>query len=145
MIYMGSWLLGNINDASGNQIGADNVGFMPFPAVEGGAGSIDEFPSNVGLPPRFGAKTYTPGVGEWLKCITENYGNEALKQGQITGFIADEPADLPAISQTIADEIATATDSVLWFEALFNAEGQHASRRRTRRCWSPARSRRKSS
>ena len=126
MIYMGSWLLGNIN-GEGNQIGADNVGFFKFPAVDGGAGSIDEYPSNVGLPATFGAKTYTEGVGEWLKCITENYGNEALKQGQITGFIADEPADLPAISQTIADEIATATDSVLWFEALFNAKASSVS------------------
>ncbi|MET0829571.1 MAG: extracellular solute-binding protein [Microbacterium sp.] len=126
MIYMGSWLLGNIN-SDANQIGADNVGFMPFPAVDGGAGSIDEYPSNVGLPATFGAKTYSPGVGDWLKCITENYGNEALKQGQITGFIADEPADLPVISQTIADEISTATDSVLWFEALFNAKASSIS------------------
>ena len=81
----------------------------------------------MGLPATFGAKTYSPGVGEWLKCITENYGNEALKQGQITGFIADEPADLPEISQTIADEIASATDSVLWFEALFNAKASNIS------------------
>jgi len=126
MIYMGSWLLGNIN-SDANQIGADNVGFMPFPAVEGGAGSIDEYPSNVGLPATFGANTYSPGVGDWLECITVNYGNEALKQGQITGFIADEPADLPVISQTVADEIATATDSVLWFEALFNAKASSVS------------------
>lgn len=126
MIYMGSWLLGNIN-GDGNSIGADNVGFFKFPAVDGGAGSIDEYPSNVGLPATFGAKTYTEGVGEWLKCITENYGNEALAQGQITGFIADDPVELPAISQTIADEIASATDSVLWFEALFNAKASNIS------------------
>ncbi|WP_439590853.1 ABC transporter substrate-binding protein [Microbacterium sp.] len=128
MIYMGSWLLGNIN-GDGNQIGADNVGFMKFPAVEGGAGSIDEYPSNVGLPATFNAKTYAAdnNVGAWLKCITANYGTEALKQGQITGFISDEPADLPAISQTVADEIASATDSVLWFEALFNAKASSIS------------------
>lgn len=126
MIYMGSWLLGNIN-GDGNEIGADNVGFFPFPEVSGGAGAIGQYPSNVGLPATFGSKTYTEGVGEWLKCITANYGNEALAQGQITGFIADEPVDLPVISQTIADEIATATDSVLWFEALFNAKASSVS------------------
>ncbi|MET0813457.1 MAG: extracellular solute-binding protein [Microbacterium sp.] len=128
MIYMGSWLLGNIN-GDDNQIGADNVGFMKFPAVAGGAGSIDEYPSNVGLPATFNAKTYAAdnNVGAWLKCITANYGTEALKQGQITGFISDEPADLPAISQTVADEIASATDSVLWFEALFNAKASSIS------------------
>ncbi|MEU1973004.1 extracellular solute-binding protein [Microbacterium sp. NPDC019599] len=128
MIYMGSWLLGNIN-GDGNQIGADNVGFFKYPAVEGGAGSIDEYPSNVGLPATFNAATYSAdnGVGDWLKCIAENYGNEALKLGQITGFIADEEVELPAISQTIADEIAGATDSVLWFEALFNAKASSVS------------------
>jgi len=127
MIYMGSWLLGNIN-SDANTIGADNVGFMPFPAVDGGAGSIEEYPSNVGLPATFGAKTYTSGVGDWLKCITENYGNEALKQGQITGFVADDTSiELPAISQTIKDTIDTSTDSVLWFEALFNAKASSIS------------------
>lgn len=128
MIYMGSWLLGNINGDS-NQIGADNVGFFKFPAVEGGAGSIDEYPSNVGLPATFNAATYSEdnGVGDWLKCIASNYGNAALQEGQITGFIADEEVELPAISQTIADEIATAQDSVLWFEALFNAKASNIS------------------
>lgn len=128
MIYMGSWLLGNINGDS-NQIGADNVGFFKFPAVEGGAGSIDEYPSNVGLPATFNAATYSEdnGVGDWLKCIASNYGNAALQEGQITGFIADEEVELPAISQTIADEIATAKDSVLWFEALFNAKASNIS------------------
>lgn len=126
MIYMGSWLLGNINGDT-NQIGADNVGFFKFPAVDGGAGSIDQYPSNVGLPSTFGSKTYTPEVGDWLKCIAENYGNEALKQGQITGFVATEEVELPAISQTIADEISASTDSVLWFEALFNAKASQIS------------------
>jgi raffinose/stachyose/melibiose transport system substrate-binding protein len=129
MIYMGSWLLGNIN-SDANQIGADNVGFMPFPAVDGGAGSIDEYPSNVGLPATFNAKTYAAdnNVGAWLKCITENYGNEALKQGQITGFVADDTSiELPAISQTIKETIDTSTDSVLWFEALFNAKASSIS------------------
>lgn len=128
MIYMGSWLLGNIN-SDANALGDDAVGFFKFPAVAGGAGSIDEYPSNVGLPATFNAKTYSAEntVGDWLRCLTANYGNEALKQGQITGFIADESADLPVISQTIADEIATATDSVLWFEALFNAKASSVS------------------
>jgi len=128
MIYMGSWLLGNIN-SDANTIGAENVGFMPFPAVEGGAGSVEEYPSNVGLPATFNANTYAAdnNVGAWLKCITENYGNAALEQGQITGFIADEPAELPEISQTIADEISTATESVLWFEALFSSQGTTVS------------------
>jgi raffinose/stachyose/melibiose transport system substrate-binding protein len=127
MIYMGSWLLGNINDAKQDKIGADNVGFAKFPAVTGGAGSIDAYPSNVGLPATFGAKTYTQGVADWLKCIAQNYGNEALKQGQITGFKATAKVELPAISETIKTEIDNSKDSVLWFEALFNAKASQIS------------------
>src|SRR5205823_4339159 len=55
MIYMGSWLLGNIN-SDADKIGADNVGFFKFPAVDGGKGSIDQYPSNVGLPATFSKK-----------------------------------------------------------------------------------------
>lgn len=126
MIYMGSWLLGNINSDS-NQIGTENVGFMRFPAVEGGAGSIDEYPSNVGLPSTFSKDAYGPKTADWLKCITENFGNEAIEQGQITGFVSDVEVDLPVISETIKDEIEGATDSVLWFEALFNAKASSIS------------------
>ena len=42
MKYDGTWLLSNINDQEQNQIGAENVGFMPFPAVDGGKGTIDQ-------------------------------------------------------------------------------------------------------
>lgn len=127
MIYMGSWILGNINNPEANQIGADNVGLMKLPAVEGGAGSIDAYPANVGMPSTFGSKTYTPEVADWLGCIADNYGNAALEQGQITGFVTDAEVDLPEISQTVADEIAVSTDSVLWFEALFNAKASQIS------------------
>lgn len=127
MIYMGSWLLGSINDESVNTVGADNVGFFPYPAVEGGAGDINQYPANVGLPATFGSKTYTPEVGEWLKCIANNYGNEAAEQGQLTGFISDVEVEQTEVTATVADTIATSTDSVLWFEALFNAKASSVS------------------
>lgn len=126
MIYMGSWLLGNIN-GDGNAIGAENVGFMPFPAVDGGAGDINQYPANVGLPATFGSKTYTPEVADWLGCIANNYGNAAAEQGQITGFISDVEVDQNEVTATVADTIATSTDSVLWFEALFPAKASSVS------------------
>jgi len=126
MMYMGSWILGNIN-GDGNEVGAENMSFFPFPAVEGGAGSIEQYPSNVGVPATFGKESYSEDVAAWLGCIANNYGNEALSQGQITGFIADVEVDLPEISQKVADTIATSTDSVLWFEALFPARASQAS------------------
>ncbi|SDY77474.1 ABC transporter substrate-binding protein [Herbiconiux ginsengi] len=128
MIYMGSWILGNINGAD-NQVGAENMSFFPFPAVEGGAGSIDQYPANVGLPATFSKAAYSDDVASWLGCIATNYGTEALKQGQITGFVADPSAsaDLPEISQKVQETIADSTDSVLWFEALFPAKASQIS------------------
>ena len=128
MIYMGSWLLANINDTKQNKIGVDTVGFMPFPAVTGGKGSIDQYPANVGLPQTFSSASYTPKVADWLKCITQNFGTEALKQGQITGFKDDgSVTNLSAITQTVKDKISTSKVSVLWFEALFNAKASSDS------------------
>src|SRR5699024_5822957 len=33
MFYMGSWALSDFNNEEGNDIGAENIGFMPFPEV----------------------------------------------------------------------------------------------------------------
>jgi raffinose/stachyose/melibiose transport system substrate-binding protein len=131
MIYMGSWLLANINDPKQDVIGVDKVGFMPFPAVSGGKGSIDEYPSNVGLPSTFGASTYSKdnNTGKWLKCIAENFGSEALKQGQITGFKVNTPVSgLSSITSAVNDTLnSNKAASVLWFEALFNAKASSDS------------------
>ena len=131
MMYMGSWLLGNISDSKQDVIGADNIGFMPFPAVSGGKGSIDEYPANVGLPATFGASTYSKdnNTGKWLKCIAANYGSAALKQGQITGFkVNDTVSGLNAPTQKVQDTLDTnKAASVLWFEALFNAKASSDS------------------
>lgn len=119
--YMGSWALANFNDPEQNQIGVDNVGFARFPAVEGGEGSIDQVPANVGIPVMFAEKDYDDDTAAWLKCIAEGYGDTALNDsGVISGFVADNPpADLPETTKAVQEEIANAPSSVLWFEALF--------------------------
>jgi raffinose/stachyose/melibiose transport system substrate-binding protein len=129
MIYMGSWLLGNINDPEQNKIGADNVGFMPFPAVEGGKGSIDQYPANVGVAVTMSSATFGPNAQAWLKCIAENFGAHSLAdQSTISGFAVNGDVDVPEITATIQDKIATGGESVLWMEALFNAKaGQDSS------------------
>lgn len=131
MIYMGSWLLGNINDPKQDVIGPDKIGFMPFPAVSGGKGSIDEYPANVGLPATFGASTYSKdnNTGKWIKCIAEGYGTEALKQGQITGFKVNTPVSgLTSTTSAVQDVLnSNKAASVLWFEALFNAKASSDS------------------
>lgn len=128
--YMGSWALANFSDEAQNQIGGpDNIGFARFPAVEGGAGSIDEIPANVGIPVMFAQKNYGDDTGAWIKCIAENYGDTVLADsGVVSGFVVDDPpADLPSTTQAVQAEIEAAPSSVLWFEALFTSEGTSVS------------------
>lgn len=126
--YMGSWALANFNDEGQNQIGADNVGYLPFPDVTGGAGSSDQVPANVGIPVMFTTAEYGTNQSAWLKCIAENYGDQALNEfGQVTGFAVSGDADVPALTKEVQDVIANAPSSVLWFEALFSPEGTTVS------------------
>jgi raffinose/stachyose/melibiose transport system substrate-binding protein len=128
MLYMGSWVLANFNDEAANQIGTENIGFMPFPKVEGGAGIDNQYAANVGLPMAISQKAYNEGTGEWLKCITENYGSSALEnQGSISGFKVNEEVDVDPLTQTVQETIAGTSESVLWFEALFGTQATTAS------------------
>lgn len=128
MLYMGSWGLSNFNDPAQNKIGVDNIGFIPFPAVTGGAGNIGQVPSNVGQPIIMSKKAFDSGAAQWLKCIGANYGDTVLdKSGVISGFALSKPHTLPPLTQLVQDQITNATGSVLWFEALFSSKATTAS------------------
>ena len=122
MTYDGTWLLSAINDPERNQIGQENVGFMPFPAVEGGEGSIEQYPANAGAPMIVNAKQFGPKVQDWISCIAENYGQQALQDaGVISGFAVNgEVTDLSPNTADIQERIAGIDETVLWFEALFD-------------------------
>ncbi|GLY18899.1 ABC transporter substrate-binding protein [Kineosporia sp. NBRC 101677] len=132
MFYMGSWALADFNNPERNQIGEDNVGFMPFPEVSGGQGSSAQLTANVGLPMAISAKQYDGPdgkVGSWLTCIAENYGTELLKNQQtISGFKTS--GDLPGVkplTKEIKQRIADTDTTVLWFEALFDSKATTTS------------------
>ncbi|HWS51213.1 MAG TPA: extracellular solute-binding protein [Microbacterium sp.] len=122
MTYDGTWLLSAINDPERNQIGGENVGFMPFPAVEGGEGSIDQYPANAGAPMIVNAKQAGPKVVDWISCIAENYGQQALQEaGVISGFAVNgEVTDISENTAEIQERIAEIDETTLWFEALFD-------------------------
>lgn len=129
MLYMGSWALSNIADPKQDTIGAANVGFMPFPAVSGGKGSIDQYPSNVGLGIALGAKSFDKQTGDWVSCIAKNYGSTALKdQGSISGFkVNTEVKAANEVSGQVRDTISSSKQNVLWFEALFSTKATTVS------------------
>lgn len=129
MFYMGSWALSNFEDAKQNTIGQDTIGLMPFPAVTGGKGSIDDVPANVGVPVVFSSHGYGTNIEAWIKCIAQNYGDAVLKNsGVISGFkINNPPSTLPPLTQQTQATMSKATNSVLWFEALFSAKATTVS------------------
>ncbi|MET7584399.1 extracellular solute-binding protein [Streptomyces microflavus] len=129
MFYMGSWALANISDPKQNKVGAENVGFMPFPAVTGGAGSADQYPSNVGLAITLGSKNFGKKTGAWVSCIAKNYGSTALKDhGSISGFKVNTPVkDANEVTTTVRKTISSSQQNVLWFEAFFSTKATTAS------------------
>ncbi|MEU6025791.1 extracellular solute-binding protein [Streptomyces tauricus] len=129
MLYMGSWALANIADEKQNKVGADNVGFMPFPAVEGGKGSIEQYPSNVGLGITLSAKSFDKKTGAWVSCIAKNYGSTALKdQGAISGFKVNTPVENSnEVTGQVRETISASKQNVLWFEALFSTKATTVS------------------
>ncbi|WP_238005425.1 extracellular solute-binding protein [Dactylosporangium sp. AC04546] len=124
MMYNGSWFLANLNDPKQNKIGAENVGFIPFPAVAGGKGDISQWPANAGAPTAMSKKSYGPKVGDWLSCIAENYGSSVMQnQGVISGFRLNQPvSNVPPLTAQLQKMASESSQSVLWFEALFDAK-----------------------
>ncbi|WP_105566168.1 ABC transporter substrate-binding protein [Microbacterium halophytorum] len=131
MFYMGSWFLSGLNDPEMNQIGTENVGFMPFPAVEGGAGDRTQLAANVGLPLTMNANLVNDDTTPWLECIVENYGATALAQeNRVSGFaLNDEVEDIPELTAMVQDQVANTETTVLWFEALLSAEATTTAQR----------------
>jgi len=128
MIYMGSWELASFNNPSLSTIGASNIGFFPFPNVVGGVGSSDQTPMNAGQPTSVNKAKYNADFGKWLTYMVQNYGDVALQQSAVTGFVVhNKPASLPALTTLVIDEIARVTQPVLWFEALFSTKATNAS------------------
>ncbi|GII98873.1 carbohydrate ABC transporter substrate-binding protein (CUT1 family) [Sediminihabitans luteus] len=128
MYYMGSWALANFNDEAQNTVGADNIGFVPFPDVEGGVGDSTQLAANIGVPLAMSESTFDDGAADWLGCIADNFGTTSLQdQGVVTGFAAEKGDDLPALTSTVLDQIDQADTTVLWFEALFNPKATTTS------------------
>jgi raffinose/stachyose/melibiose transport system substrate-binding protein len=131
MFYMGSWILGELNDPTKNKIGLANVGYFPFPQVPGGKGPAKLIPMNAGQPTSVNAKKVTPANEQWLKYLAKNYGDLAMRlKGQVTGFkVHSTPRNLSSATNTVVKQIAAAKNPVLWFEALFSAKATTVSQR----------------
>lgn len=126
MMYNLSSFLAAVNDPSQDTVGADNIGFMPFPTVAGGKGTIDQWPANVGSPNEMNPRLYGSKEAAWVKCIAENYGSALLHdQGALSGFKVNTPVtNIPQTTADMQKTVSGVTQTVLWFEALM---GQKAT------------------
>jgi raffinose/stachyose/melibiose transport system substrate-binding protein len=122
MFYMGSWALRDFNDPTMNKIGSDNVGFFPFPNVTGGAGNSNQIAMNTGQTTSVSKAKYNDAIGQWLALVAKSYGDIALqKEGAVTGFVVQNPpANVPALTTAVLNQITQVSQPVLWFEALFS-------------------------
>lgn len=122
MYYMGSWELRSFNDPAQALIGPENIGYFNVPLVEGGEGTLEEFSINVGTTTSISSAAYNETVGEWMRCVFSQYGDHAMNTlGMITGFNVNNPSDdLPALTQIVLDNLASANEAFLWWEAYFN-------------------------
>ncbi len=129
MLYMGSWELRDFNNPSRNKIGADNIGFFPFPNVVGGMGSSTQTPMNAGQPTSVNKQKYNATIGQWLAFMAKNYGDVALqKEGAVTGFVVhNPPANLDMLTSLVENQIKQVSQPVLWFEAQFSTKATNIS------------------
>lgn len=127
--YMGSWAVSNFNDDTQNKIGADNIGFLPFPEVDGGKGSADQTPANTGTGISFSASAFEDDrVKDWADCIAENYGTVALREAsQISGFTVNDEVETSDLTQMVQEQIDATDQSIAWFEALMSPAATTAS------------------
>ncbi|RIX59566.1 extracellular solute-binding protein [Paenibacillus nanensis] len=127
IFYSGSWSLRDFN-GSGRYDGGESssIGFFSIPLVEGGVGTLDEYPVNAGLTTVFSKEAYNDEVGRWMKYVFERYGQHAMDNGaMITGFAAlQTPGDVPALTRMIQDKLTELKRGALWFEARFTTEEQ---------------------
>lgn len=129
MFYSGSWSLRQFNNPRDGELPSDQIGFFSVPLVEGGAGTLEEYPVNAGLTASFAKESYNADVGEWMKFVFARYGDHAMaSRGMITGFKVEHmPDHVPALTQLVQQQIATLQKGALWFEARFSTEEQLAA------------------
>ncbi|TFC14638.1 extracellular solute-binding protein [Cryobacterium algoritolerans] len=127
--YGDSQSLADFTDAAKAAIGSENVGFLPFPGIPGGAGSRTQIGAAVGVPLGMSAATYDSKTADWLSCIAQNYGNGALSShGVLTGLTVHGNAPVTTLTAQVEGTIAASKTSVLPFDTLFSAQATSTSK-----------------
>ncbi|GAE36003.1 ABC transporter substrate-binding protein [Halalkalibacter akibai] len=130
MIYMGSWILGDIHDETRNHIGGpDGVGFFNVPTVEGGVGTLEDYNMNAGFVTVFAKNKFDDAMKDWVQYLYTNYADRALADyGMISGLLVNEtPDNVSSLTQAVTEELNNVQSASLWFEAYFDARKKDAA------------------
>ncbi|MCD0443568.1 extracellular solute-binding protein [Glycomyces sp. A-F 0318] len=120
MELMGQWAPQAQRDNSGTD-GPENLGFFPFPTVEGGVGTTTEW---LGGGNGYAVAADAPDEALDFLCNfmePENYAR-AITEGNLTPVAVDTAAvapDLNADSQKVVDALATATGTQLYLDQAY--------------------------
>ncbi|MEU6248083.1 extracellular solute-binding protein [Glycomyces sp. NPDC047010] len=120
MELMGQWAPQAQRDNSGTD-GPANLGFFPFPTVEGGTGTTTEW---LGGGNGYAVAADAPDEAVDFLCYLmepENYAR-AITEGNLTPVAVDTAAvapDLNADSQKVVDALATATGTQLYLDQAY--------------------------
>nr|WP_233167975.1 extracellular solute-binding protein [Paenibacillus roseus] len=128
MVYQGNWLGGSVEDDQSLVKG--KVIAIPFPAVEGGKGTADEFFGGAIDALWVSANTkYKEEAAKAVKYLTEQMSNKLYESGaglpswQVSGVDESKISDLT--KQTV-EMLKSATHTVMWWDIFL--EGKDADR-----------------
>lgn len=124
MYYSGSWDVANFNNEERNQVGIDNIGLFNTPLVEGGEGTLADWPMNAGLTLSLSNDKYDEQMAEWVKEAFTGFGDKAMEEmGMVSGFKIDNmPEDVSPLTELTLETLDSAENAALWFEGRFNAD-----------------------
>lgn len=120
MELMGQWAPQAQRDNSGTE-GPENLGFFPFPSVEGGVGTTTEF---LGGGNGYAVAADAPDSALDFLCdfmAPENY-SRAVAEGNLTPVAADPASVAPEMSedtQKVVDALAGATGTQLYLDQAY--------------------------
>ena len=129
MFYMGSWILGELQRPRAEP---DRHRQHRLHAVPRGRGRRWRQPTSSrrtsASRSRCRRRSYDDDAARVARTASPRTSarSRSSDQGVITGFVANEPVDGPVAAHVRCRTRSTTTEqSVLWFEALFDAEGRH--------------------
>ncbi|WP_100405227.1 ABC transporter substrate-binding protein [Bacillus solitudinis] len=126
MYYMGSWEVQAFNNEERAIIGSDNIDFFNIPLVEGGVGTLNDYSINTGLTTSFSAEAYDETMADFMEYVFSNYADRAMIElGLVTPYtVSQMPDDIPRLTRLVQENIDSAENGALWFEAYFTAQEQ---------------------